>query len=89
MTFIGTVDPDQVSAADFREIIGKYHDALSTATRGAVAKDYPIEQLLDDIALINPCYWMVYMFIFSAALDDGEAGAMPQEKFEYTCTSFW
>ena len=30
---------------------------------GAAGRDYPVEHLLDDIALINPCYWTVYMYL--------------------------
>lgn len=89
VTFIGTVDPDAVSAPELRVIIGKYHDALSTATGGAAAREYPIDHLLDDIALINPCYWMIYMFVFANAMNAAEAGEMPQDKYDYTCNTFW
>ena len=42
VTFIGTIDPAVVPPAVQREIIGKYHAALSAATNGDAGSEYAL-----------------------------------------------
>jgi hypothetical protein len=65
---------------------------------GAAGRDYPVEHLLDDIALINPCYWTVYMYLLLlritlatkiSALKERKVSLEPAPRFKPICPCIW